>query len=131
MTLSAAILCLALNIYYEARGESLTGQRAVAHVVVNRVNSSGYPDTVCSVVYQDDQFSWTDMPNKPKPRGEQWTQARQLARAVLTGTSVDPTKGATHFHAVHIKPKWTYKLRKTAVIGRHAFYKLPPYRGNI
>ena len=122
MLTSAALLCLALNIYHEARGEPIIGQRAVAHVVVNRVKDPQFPDEVCKVVYQDSQFSWVKK-RKPKPHGKPWEDAKEVASTVLLGKSADPTKGATHFHTTLIKPKWSYRLRYTRTISKHVFYR--------
>ena len=68
--LSAAVICLALNIYHEARGEPIEGQRAVASVTLNRTLDPRWPSTVCGVVYDPQQFSWTSHPRlslNPKP----------------------------------------------------------------
>src|SRR5215216_67634 len=73
--------CLARNVYYEARGESLAGQYAVAEVTMNRQASFGYPKTVCEVVYQKDAFSWTGM-SLDAPAGEAWQRAVKLASDV-------------------------------------------------
>lgn len=128
MLSSAALLCLALNIYHEARGEPLQGQRAVAHVVINRVKHPAYPDDVCKVVYQDKQFSWVGT-KKQKPKGPAWDQAKTVAYKALLGESKDPTYGATHFHTKYVKPKWSYRLKRVRTINNHVFYKFPPKKG--
>ena len=130
MLSSAALLCLALTIYHEARGEPLQGQKAVAHVVINRVKHPDYPDDVCAVVYQGGQFSWVrQRPHKPK--GPAWDQAKSVAFKVLIGESKDPTWGATHFHTVNTNPKRSYRLKRVKTINNHVFYKLPPKKGII
>lgn len=128
MLSSAALLCLALNIYHEARGEPLQGQKAVAHVVINRVKHHKYPNDVCKVVYQDKQFSWVSSKQK-KPRGPEWDVAKTIAYKALLGESSDPTQGATHFHTTKVKPKWSYRLKRVKTIKNHVFYKFPPKRG--
>lgn len=119
MTLEALILCLALNIYFEANTEPLKGQYAVAHVTMNRVEEK-YADNVCKVVYQPNQFSWTK--NKPKrPTNQALAQSKEIAVIVLSGLSKDPTYGATHYHNQTVKPKW--RFRETVKIANHTFYK--------
>ena len=76
---------MALNIYHEARGESIEGQYAIAHVTLNRVASTKWPDSICDVVYQPYQFSWTHQIRDQKPRGNAWTVAKQAAALVLSG----------------------------------------------
>lgn len=121
-TVATALLCLALNVYYEARGESYVGKEAVAHVVMNRLKAPEYPDTVCEVVYQPGQFSWIAMKLK-KPQGPAWEDAQHIAQKVLDGESRDPTLGATHFHNTKLPYTWNKKYTRTKVIGLHAFYK--------
>lgn len=129
MVAATALLCLALNIYYEARGESYVGREAVAHVVMNRAKHPQYPDKVCEVVYQPNQFQWVNMKLK-KPHGTSWLEAQHIAQKVLDGESRDPTNGATHFHNTKLHYTWKHKYSYTKVIGAHAFYKQkPPKRG--
>jgi spore germination cell wall hydrolase CwlJ-like protein len=120
MTLNAMVLCLALNIFHEAGNESIIGQRAIAHVTINRVHSDIYPNNVCKVVYQPNQFSWTSM-KLPKPTLENLVIPKKVAREALLGRSKDPTHGATHFHNRSVNPRWN--LTRVAVIGNHIFYK--------
>lgn len=124
MIASAAILCLALNIYYEARGEPIDGQYAVAHVTLNRVHDPAYPNEVCQVVYQKSQFSWTLEAPKP-PTGKSWELSVSIASDVVKKRAKrkDNTFGATHYHADYVSPKWSYRLAKVRKIGRHIFYK--------
>ena len=106
-------------MYFEARGESLHGLLAVAHVTINRAKSGEYPERICDVVYQKNQFSWTKMRSKIRDY-ERYEEIRQLAYDVLQGETKDPTRGALNFHKVgtrtarHLKPK--------ARIGNHIFY---------
>lgn len=92
-------LCLALNIYHESRGESEAGQKAVAHVVLNRRNSGRFPTSICAVTFQRSQFSWTVRPvGSLVPRETaSWEKSQRLALEVLNGQATDPTGGATSF----------------------------------
>lgn len=123
--IAEAILCLALNVYYEARGESYLGQKAVAHVTINRTKDDNYPDNICEVVYQPQQFSWTKK-YQPRPKGKAWEQAVFTAERAYVGVTKDPTGGATHFHATEVRPNWSANLKKVRVINNHVFYKKSP-----
>lgn len=125
--------CLALNVYYEARGESLDGMHAVAEVTMNRVASRRYPETVCEVVYQKKwdrlrkrdvgAFSWTEFDVVPHPEGVPWQLARDAAKAVYRGEKAPVLDGALHYHASYIKPSWSKGKKPVARIGAHVFYK--------
>ena len=118
----SSVLCLAMNIYGEARGESLEGQIAVAQVTLNRVKHPAYPDDVCSVVFQESQFSWTNRPlvvREPKAM----LSAVVLAGQVLADPPEDVTDGATNFFSGTRKPDWAHRLKEVARIGNHRFYK--------
>lgn len=119
--------CLALNVYFEARGESMLAQKAVAWVTLNRVAHKDYPDTVCEVVWQDGQFSWTDDGNSDKPKDQEAYQlAIQAAWSVLLEQRYDlydPTEGSTMFHAHYVEPEWTDSYEVTSRIDKHIFYK--------
>ena len=133
-TLSAHSLeevhCLALNIYFEARSEPESGQRAVGHVVMNRVAHPTYPDSVCQVVQQGGeqrlhrcQFSWWCDGRSDKPVNKKaWDKSLQLAREIYLGTSEDTTDGALWYHAIYVKPYWSDILRQGDKIGQHIFY---------
>ena len=124
------VRCLALTLYFEARGEPEPGRRAVGHVVMNRVADPGFPDTVCKVVHQGGdrelnrcQFSWwcdgrSDRPDEP----EAWARSSELARAIYWGFTQDPTEGALWYHAEHVRPTWRSALFQGPRIGRHVFY---------
>jgi len=115
--------CLALNIYHESRGEVIEGQIAVAHVTMNRVNHEYFPDDICSVVYQDKQFSWTFVKKNHEPQDQKlWDQALVIARDVMIGNTEDPTSGATFYHANYVNPSWTKHMELSKVIGVHLFY---------
>jgi len=117
--------CMALNIYHEARGERVEGQIAVAHVTMNRVNHENWPDTICDVVYQSKQFSWTHMIKDHTPNEKRaWKEAQVIARDVMIGNTEDPTKGAEFYHANYVNPWWAKSYTLTKVIGNHLFYSL-------
>lgn len=125
----ANLECLAKTIYFEARGESEEGQRAVAAVVLNRVRSADFPNTICGVVHQggtgtkDCQFSWwcDGRSDKPKDRGS-WEQAITTAYEMMTGAP-DPTNGALYYHNARVSPSWRTQLRRLATIGAHVYYR--------
>ena len=129
--LSSILMCLALNVYHEARSDSMLGQYAVAHVVMNRVQSDRYPDTTCDVVQQGYhkgkhkcQFSWYCDGKSDTPREHRaWALASLVAYDVLMGTVPDVTRGSTHYHATYVKPYWAAHYEKTGKYGSHIFYK--------
>lgn len=123
------VVCLALNVYHEARGEDLTGQAAVAHVTLNRAADPRYPDDICGVVTQSNaracQFSWfcNRASNRAYDR-ESFRRALRVTLDVLQGQLDDPTRGATHFVSTRIAlPGWARRLRQTATIGGHRFFR--------
>lgn len=120
------VICLARNIWFESRGEPAEGQLAVGLVTLNRVETNGWPRTVCEVVYEPGQFTWTQQSGlrNARPSGEQWQQIVQLAATLMHRRDLfdDVTDGATYFHATYIKPGWA-RMQKTAVLGAHVFYK--------
>jgi spore germination cell wall hydrolase CwlJ-like protein len=118
--------CLALNVYFESRGESKIGQEFVAWVTLNRVTSGKFPNNVCDVVWEDKQFSWTHDGKSDKPKDQQaWAIAQQIADQVVDtyGVESDPTEGATFFHSDYVNPYWTDKVTKVVQIDNHIFYK--------
>lgn len=123
--------CLATAIYFEARGEPQKGQAAVAQVILNRVKSPHYPDSVCAVVYQNDhlphrcQFSFA-CDGKPEQVTEKhaWVQARVIADEVTAGRrAVKAVGSATHYHADYVDPYWAPSLQRLAQVGAHIFYR--------
>ncbi|UCH75535.1 MAG: cell wall hydrolase [Rhodospirillales bacterium] len=128
--LNEEIECLALNIYFEARGEPVDGRIAVGHVVLNRVADDRYPDKICDVVKQGGprpkhkcQFSWWCDGRSDRPRDLQaWRESQVLARVVFWGYAEDPTGGALWYHADYTMPYWGSKLTRGPKIGRHHFY---------
>jgi spore germination cell wall hydrolase CwlJ-like protein len=127
------LACLARNVYFEARGEPVAGQYAVAEVTMNRKASRLFPRTVCDVVYQKSwdsarkryvgAFSWTEFKTLPEPEGEEWDRARRVAEAVYYQKYAPQLHGALHYHAVYVKPDWAKGKQPVAKIGRHVFYK--------
>lgn len=116
--------CMALNIYHEARGESREGQIAVGHVTLNRVKSKKYPDTICEVVYQNKQFSWTHdrIPDRPRDI-KNYNRIKRLSYEILQGLHKDPTSGSTYFHTKKVNPWWSRSVKRTRIIGNHIFYR--------
>ncbi|MBI5162465.1 MAG: cell wall hydrolase [Magnetospirillum sp.] len=122
--------CLALNVYFEARGEPESGRVAVAHVTLNRVATAPFPETICGVVRQGGtaapcQFQWYCDGHPDRPRDEAaWQQSLKAAVRALAGGR-DPTGGALYFHHVDVHPAWAAKrYSQTVVIGRHVFFRL-------
>jgi hypothetical protein len=127
--------CLAEAIYYEARSEGRVGQLAVAEVVMNRVDSRLYPDTICDVVYEGSerrtgcQFTFTcDGSMEFAPRGRSWARAQAVAQHVELGFARPVTRDATHYHTVAVDPYWNDGLVRTRRIGTHIFYRFPTWR---
>jgi spore germination cell wall hydrolase CwlJ-like protein len=123
--------CLALNIYFEARNETLEGKRAVGHVVMNRVRDAAFPASVCQVVRAGGenvhgrcQFSWWCDGRSDTPVDNlAWRESREIAWDILRGVSRDPTRGALWYHADYVSPKWRADLPSGHQIGHHIFYK--------
>ena len=125
--------CLAENIYFEARGEPLDGQRAVAEVTLNRQRSPNFPHTICEVVYDTRwdplrrrfvaHFSWTELGALSQPTGPAWKQAMAVATAAYDDTYAPVVPGALFYHATSIHPDWADTRRVIATIGNHVFYR--------
>lgn len=115
--------CLVRNVYYESKSEPRNGKLAVALVTLNRVNNPKYPSTICGVVYQKHQFSWTKNKRllKAKINPKQWQAAKSAAIEAYMNRNVLGYFSATHFHNQTVKPKWG--LRRVARIGNHTFYE--------
>lgn len=131
----AAVQCLALAIHYEAGFEPLAGREAVAQVILNRVRSSAYPNSVCGVVWQGShrrtgcQFTFTCDGALKRPRNPlALAAAQQVALRVLAGQSADHVRGATHYHANYVSPYWAPSLTKVRQIATHIFYRSPGVR---
>ena len=127
---AAALVCLTQAIYFEARGEPILGQYAVAEVVMNRMESQDFPDTVCAVTHQDlgsgdhdCQFSY-ECDGKDESMHE--TAARRQAETIayIVGSGViDLTDGALYFHANTVRPHWSRQFEETYEVGSHKFYR--------
>ena len=121
--------CLAMNMYWEARGEGRRGMLAVGWVVLNRVRSSEFPATICAVVYQGGeqppcQFSWWCDGRSDRPREhESWQAALAVAAELLSDPPPDVTNNALFYHAASIRNPWTRPRTRTAQIGDHIFYR--------
>jgi len=118
-----AMLCLALNAYFEARGEGVEGIHAVTHVVINRIDSPRWPDEACEVVFQPWQFTWT-MEETYEVKED--VLAEVYEHVVDAVQLPDSTRGATHYHATYVSPKWAGIYPRTAFVGDHIFYKALP-----
>jgi hypothetical protein len=123
--------CLAQAVYFEARGERLRGQVAVAQVVMNRVFSPFYPNDVCGVIYQNAhrhlscQFTFTcdGRPERVTER-RSWRRAKYIAKRTLDGkTWVAEVAKSTHYHAVYVRPRWVREMKRMVRYGVHAFYR--------
>jgi len=122
--------CLATAIYFEARGEPKRGQIAVGQVILNRVRSPVFPETICGVVYQGQmhkgcQFSFTCDGHTDNPKDNaQWSLAQDLANKIMEGEEWLPEVGySTYYHANYVSPRWARSMNKIDRIGRHIFYK--------
>jgi spore germination cell wall hydrolase CwlJ-like protein len=124
------IQCLALNVYFEARSETIEGQYAVGYVVMNRVAHSGFPNSICGVVKQGGeeprnrcQFSWWCDGRPDKPTNHKvWLKSLSTAYDIYLGQVNDPTQGALWYHADYVSPKWSKALTMVTKIGQHLFY---------
>lgn len=114
--------CLVRNVYYESKSEPRNGKLAVALVTLNRVDNPKYPSSICGVVYQKGQFSWTSNKKiiKQKINKEQWAAAKSAALEAFMNRGVLGNFYATHFHNNTVRPRW--KLRLVTKIGNHKFY---------
>jgi len=125
------LMCLAKAVYFEARGESETGQLAVAQVVLNRVAHPFYPDTICDVVFQNQQrrnkcqFSFACDGRSDRPRNQAaWAGAIKLAKKSMHGTRVGAVGKSTHYHATYVNPRWAREMVRQKRIGKHVFYRM-------
>jgi spore germination cell wall hydrolase CwlJ-like protein len=117
-------LCLAKAVYFEARGESLQGQLAVAEVVLNRAASGRYPSTICNVVTQPWQFSFIRRGRFPKVRtsSEAWRKALAIAEIASRGLADAVAPNVLWYHASYVSPSWGRRLTRVTRIGTHIFY---------
>ena len=122
--------CLAQNIFFEARNESLASQAMIAEVTLNRVASKHFPNTVCDVVWQRKQFSWTHDGKHDDPTRmsfldrEAWKEIYKAAELIINNAEgYLPKTGATHYHADYVKPYWALDMKYLGKVGSHLFYK--------
>jgi N-acetylmuramoyl-L-alanine amidase len=129
---AAEVRCLAENVYFEARGEPLNGQYAVAEVTINRLRSPFFPKTICGVVHDTRwdplrrrftaHFSWTQE-ERSEPWGPLWEQSLAVATAVINETHMPLVPDALYYHADSVRPYWANPKRSVAKIGNHVFYR--------
>ena len=148
------LYCLAQNVYFEAKSEPLAGQYAVADVVLNRVNDTRYPNTICEVVREGPikeswktrqhadlpdheriyhpiknrcQFSWYCDGKADETRdSDAWRQAQIVAYKIVYDQKMRGiTEGATHYHADYVSPKWAKSIQLVGSISTHIFYRWP------
>jgi hypothetical protein len=129
--------CLAEVLYYEARGEGMEGQKAVAEVVLQRTKDHNFPGTICGVVYEGAQpsnnkgcqfsFACDGALRQPKERTS-WARVRKLAEAIVTGAVklAGETGHAIAYHSIDVSPIWAETMEETAQIGNHVFYRRDP-----
>ena len=129
--------CLAQNIYYEARGSNRADRMAVADVVINRVQHTYYPNTICKVVNQGKryasgamirnkcQFSWYCDGKSDWPKNmDAWIEAQQIAyNMIVFQDGRGLTEGSTHYHADYVAPSWAKDFHLVGRIGVHIFYR--------
>lgn len=136
MGIETAIICLALNIYFEARGEPVIAQRAVAQVTMNRADND--PDRVCTEVFRPRQFSWTNRLSKSSKsdpnslvnklikntHSDPWNRSLEIARSAISGEYRGEFNGATHFYNPREGiPKWSKKLTRVQNVGSFVLMK--------
>ncbi|MDX1780701.1 MAG: cell wall hydrolase [Thalassovita sp.] len=124
--------CMAEALYFEARGESVKGQFAVAEVIMNRVDSPRFPNTVCGVVHQGTgrkyqcQFTYTcDGYKEVIAEHDAYARVGKVAKLMVNGAPRELTDGATYYHTKAVRPRWSRKFDRTATIGVHHFYRHP------
>ena len=130
---AAELQCLAENVYFEARGEPLAGQYAVAEVTLNRTRARNFPRTICAVVHQARwdpgrqrlvaDFSWTERGALYPEEGPAWKQALAVASAVYDDLHPPLVPDALFYHALSVRPEWSRNRRAVARIGNHLFYR--------
>ncbi len=126
--------CLSEALYFEARGETVKGQFAVAEVIVNRVASARFPATLCGVIHQGTgrryqcQFTYTcDGYSDKITEKDAYARVSKVARLMIDGVDGNLTDGATYYHNKSVRPAWSRRFTRTASIGVHLFYR-PNYR---
>jgi spore germination cell wall hydrolase CwlJ-like protein len=119
------LFCMVQNVYHESRGENAIGQAAVSHVTLNRVRSPAYPDSVCDVVWQKSQFSWTEDGHSDRMTDlDAIGKAVDIAVAASRGKIKDPTGGALHYFAHRkVRLDWA-KSGFRFILGEHTFVRM-------
>ena len=112
--------CIAMAVYFEARGESIMGQRAVADVIMNRVSDPRWPSSACEVVKQARQFSFYKAGSEYKTDLSLYARAEAIARGAMDGDTLNT--GALYYHSTEARPVWRHELEVLGTIGRHVFY---------
>jgi spore germination cell wall hydrolase CwlJ-like protein len=126
---SRELECLSEAVYYEARGETPSGQAAVAQVVLNRVRHPSFPKSICGVVFQGAsthgcQFSFAcDGSMRARRETGAWSRAQKIASRALSGSVMSEVGAATHFHTTGVAPGWGPRLMRVAQVGMHVFYR--------
>jgi N-acetylmuramoyl-L-alanine amidase len=125
--------CLAQNVYFEARGEPLAGQYAVAEVTLNRTRAQHFPHSICQVVHetrwdpgrrrQVADFSWVELGVLTPQDGPAWRQAQRVASATYDDLHEPLVPGALFYHATNVRPAWSRGRTPLATIGNHIFYR--------
>lgn len=117
--------CLATAVYFEARGESLEGQLAVAHVVINRAASGRYPPSWCATVKQPAQFSFVRNGQFPQvvPGSDAWRKAQAIAELAAANIVPSVASDVLWYHANYVAPAWGHRLSVDQRIGAHIFYR--------
>lgn len=131
MILSNALICLALNVYHESRGEPELGKKIVAQTAINRANL--YNTSICKEVLKPNQYSWTKQlvyEKKLKPSGmptddKAWEDSKRIAQAAIDGNLSIPKRyqTATSFHSIRVHPNWSKQLRCVGRVGQHIVYE--------
>ena len=128
-------VCLVQTIYFEARGETLRGQLAVANVILKRVSNKYFPNTICKVVKSGKYFKgspvknrcafsyWCDGKSERMYDKLSYKKALTVKDLALSGSVVATVDKATHYHALYVNPKWAKEMKKISQIGKHIFYK--------
>ena len=125
------VMCIAMAVYWEARGEPLAGRFAVAEVVINRMHDPRYPDDACGVVYDGGEtpdecafsFYCDGKSDQPDITSVSWYSAQRVAQAVYEGRSAPVVGEATHYHARWVHPDWASSGHVVATIDNHIFYR--------
>ena len=125
--------CLAENIYFEARGEPLAGQYAVAEVTLNRTHARNFPHTICQVVHESRwdpnrrrfvaDFSWTERGALFPEDGAAWRQAVTVAEGAYQELHAPVVPGALYYHATNVQPGWAKTRKVIGTVGNHVFYR--------